>query len=360
MKSIFLKGLIVVTALAINCFGESAAVPASTETPVAVVVAAPKKAEAVEAGFGKIKLNGLLQIWYYNDNMGAPIDSFRLRRAEIKLSGEINQDVNWAVMFDPAQVREDDTSATVVPTSATVSVTNVGRKSVLQDFVISLKPAAFLTLDFGQYKIPFGMEGLTSSAALDFVERANLTAVLKWGDRRDVGVTAKFDFDIGGIKIKPAVGIYNGEGQNKLDVEGPVDLVGRLVIEPVKDIQIGLARYEGKKGLSQADNFQSGIELKMKLLNELSVYGEYAMGRDSAKDKTTYYAAAVYTLVENLQVAVRYDFYDPNINVAADDRTEVVGGLNYFIEKNKAKLQLNYVYRVNSADAVRANVQISY
>jgi hypothetical protein len=72
-------------------------------------------AEPVEAGFGKIKVNGLMQFWYQNDNSSAtPKDTYRLRRAEIKLSGEIKPEVSWAVMFDPAQVREDDTKTETV------------------------------------------------------------------------------------------------------------------------------------------------------------------------------------------------------------------------------------------------------
>ncbi|MFN3966742.1 MAG: hypothetical protein ACK4JE_03485, partial [Endomicrobiia bacterium] len=72
-------------------------------------------AEPVEAGFGKIKANGLLQFWYQYDNGATPKDTFRLRRAEVKLSGEIKPDVvSWAIMFDPAQVREDDTKSDTV------------------------------------------------------------------------------------------------------------------------------------------------------------------------------------------------------------------------------------------------------
>ena len=114
---------------------------------LAVALSQNVSAEPVEAGFGKIKLTGLMQIWYQNDDGSTPYDTFRLRRAEIKLSGEIKPDVSWAVMIDPAQQREDLT-----------------RKSPLQDFLISIKPYKEYSVDFGQYKTPFGMEGLESSA----------------------------------------------------------------------------------------------------------------------------------------------------------------------------------------------------
>lgn len=94
-----------------------------------------------------------MQFLYQSNNGATPKDTFRLRRAEVKLSGEIKPEVvSWAIAFDPAQVREDDV------TKRGANVTSVVRKSVLQDFVITLKPSSVCSIDFGQYKVPFGME----------------------------------------------------------------------------------------------------------------------------------------------------------------------------------------------------------
>jgi len=314
--------------------------------------------ESVEAGFGKIKLNGLLQFWYQNDNGATPYDTFRLRRAEIKLSGDIVPEVSWAVMFDPAQVREDD-----VKTSGT-NVTLVGRKSLLQDFVITLKPHECFSVDFGQYKIPFGMEGLESSAKLDFVERSALTSQFKWSDYRDIGFTVKGNFDVQGIKVLPAIGVFNGEGQNKLDVNNPVDLVGRLVINPIKELQVGFAHYNGKLGTGETDNFRTGIELKTNI-DPIIFYGEYAQGKASGKNKQTYYVTAGYKILDNLHVVARYDYYDNDTDTSNDEKHEDTIGLNYFIEKHNAKIQLNYIYRGEKGtqiddNVIRLNVQVSY
>src|SRR5258705_3088371 len=56
----------------------------------------------VEVGIGKIKFNGLLQTWFLAGN-GGLTDTFRIRRAELKFTGEISPHFKWTVMIDPAK-----------------------------------------------------------------------------------------------------------------------------------------------------------------------------------------------------------------------------------------------------------------
>jgi len=303
--------------------------------------------EPVEAVYGKIKINGLMQWWYQYDSGSTPKDTFRLRRAEIKLSGEIKPEVSWIIMIDPAQVRED-----------------TDRKSPLQDFVITLKPYKYFSIDFGQYKVPFGMEGLESSAKLDFIERAALATQFKWADYRDIGFTLKGDFKVNNVKIQPQAGIFNGEGHNKLDVNEIKDFVGRLVIKPIETLHLGIAHYSGKSDKIKTDNYRTGGEIKF-VQGSVSAYGEYATGKSGGKEKQTYYISAGYKFSNSWQVVARYDWYDSDTTRKDDEKHESTIGLNYFIEKHNAKLQLNYVYcgekgRKIDNDVMRVNLQISF
>jgi len=320
-------------------------------------------ASPVEAGFGKTKVAGLMQFWYQNDNGATTKDNFRLRRAEIKLSGEITPQVSWAVMIDPAQLREDDTIGTVTVSGTQSVITSVGRKSPLQDFVITLKPHKYCSIDFGQYKVPFGMEGLESSAKLDLIERAALASQFKWADARDIGITLKGDIKLGDVKIQPAIGVYNGEGQNRLDVNEPMDVAGRLVIKPIEQLHIGVAYYDGKSGTATVENYRWGGEVKF-VQDPISIYGEYARGKSKGKEKRTYYGTLGFKFLNRFQAVARYDYYDPDINTEKDSRTETTLGLNYFIEEHHSKLQLNYVFcgekESISNDVLRVNLQISY
>lgn len=337
------------------------------QAPASPEVKKDKAPDAVQSGFGKMKINGLLQFWYQFDDSATPDDTFRLRRSEIKLSGEITPMALWAVMIDPAQVREDDT--TTVNIDGTNVIKSVGRKSVLQDFFATYKLHPTTLFDLGQYKVPFGMEGLMSSAELDLIERAMLTSQLKWADYRDIGATYKGDFKIESAKIQPAVGVYNGEGQNKLDANNPPAYVARLVVKPYEDyLHLGGAYYDGKVGSSEAENSHAGAEFKF-TLDPVKVYGEYARGKSGGKNGETYYLTLAYDLATLIslpfQLVGRYDWYDPDRNTSDDAKDETSVGLNYFIEKYKSKLSVNYVFRGEEGastdnDIVRALAQVSF
>jgi phosphate-selective porin len=355
-------GYVVVFALAVgtSAMGQQSAAPVApaTDKPAEVKAAA---VEPVAAGFGKIKLTGLLQGWYQNDESANPEGTFRLRRAEIKLSGEINPEMSWWLMFDPAQVKEDD----VRTATGTNLVTSVGRKSVLQDFGVSFKcPRTGVRADLGQYKVPFGMEGLTSSAKLDFIERAALTTQFKWADARDIGLTLRRDLKVGDVTIQPAVGVYNGEGQNRSDANDGKMLVGRLAVSPLKGLHVGVAHVNNEVGAAEVESVRTGFEAKY-TVGRACVYGEYAVGESEGKDKETYYVTTTYSVLDDVQLAARYDWYDPNTDNDGDAATETTAGINYFITKHNAKVQLNYVFRGEEGasvdnDIVRANVQVSF
>ncbi len=318
--------------------------------------------ESVKAGFGSVKLNGLLQGWYQYDEGADPKGTFRLRRAEIKLSGDIIPEVAWWLMFDPATVREDTVRSTSIDDASVV--TSVGRKSVLQDFAIRLKPVETLSLDVGQYKIPFGMEGLKSSSKLDFIDRAAMFSRFKWGDRRDIGATLRGDFHLGDAAIRPEVGVYNGEGQNRLDANGHKMTVGRLVLNPVTGLHLGAAHANNKVGADETKSAHTGFEAKYEI-GPASVYGEYAFGESEGKNRRTYYITATCNVLDDLQLAARYDWFDPDTDKDDDAQTETTVGVNYFIAGNNAKMQLNYVFRGEEGDSInndvlRANLQVSF
>ncbi len=317
-------------------------------------------AAQVEPTHEKIKLGGLLQFLYQSEDGSTPKDSFRIRRAEIKIDGEIGPKIDWLVRIDPAQVREDD-----VKTGAPPNVTSVGRKSPLQDFIITYKPGNQVLLELGQYKTPFGMEALESSSKLDFVERSMMSSDLKWSDSRDVGVTVKRKFNLGSVKIFPALGVFNGEGQNKYtDSNEAFDLAARVAAKPNDNIHFGVAHYNGKTGAAEAEKVHTGLEVKY-LNDRCSLYGEYALGKSGGQNRSTYYLAGTCNLKKAFQAAVRFDFYDENTDNSGDSKTETTLGLNHFFEKGNAKVQLNYILRGEEGasknnDALRLNFQVVY
>ncbi|MCX7806274.1 MAG: OprO/OprP family phosphate-selective porin, partial [Planctomycetota bacterium] len=220
--------------------------------------------DVVTVSTGKMKIGALLQIWYsylQDDNKttrGAPNegndnDSFRIRRAEIKLSGEITPEVKWTLMIDPAR--------------AYSAATDTAASSVLQDAYIELGFIKYHTIWIGQGKRPLGREGNWSSARLPLPERAMLSRDASNGDTRDLGIKI-----VGEYKDTPVdwftwqVGLFQGAGplgqarQNRPDDNDDKDIVSRLVIRlfgkqgallrdgKAGDFEIGFSRLDGKQG----------------------------------------------------------------------------------------------------------------
>ncbi len=200
--------------------------PASTEPP-------PDKLHVGEEGLWQPGL--LAQGWFLVDNTGGttPLSTFRLRRAELAVKGEIlPKRVSYKVMIDPTKVRETTKVTVAGPPDAmgnptTVDINNpTSAISALQDFYITGK-LGFGELSVGQFKIPVSWEGYNSSSKLIMPERAAVSKT--YGDKRDLGLRLTKKFPKWGY----SAGLFNGSGLNKLDNNNQKDVALRLEAYPV-------------------------------------------------------------------------------------------------------------------------------
>ncbi len=290
----------------------------------------------VQVGTGTLKITGLLQGWYVVDQDAN--DRFRLRRSEFKFGGKIaeEQPIEYTVMIDPAQVTEDAT-----------------RKSILQDAFFTLGYIPHHTIDIGQYKVGIGEEGTRSSTKIDTIERAYISRT--FGDQRDIGVrlSGKWPY------VDYNVGIFNGSGMNQADANDQKDITGRMVFKPFKDneklkgLEMGVSGYHrpthGNTFAKKRLGFESRYEYQ-----KLSIKGEYMSGQGTASSSATtenrilangWYGQLGYYFIPKLQGVLKYEQYDPNEEAVNDKVQETTAGLNYFIEKYNAKLQLNYIHK---------------
>jgi hypothetical protein len=144
-----------------------------------------------------------------------------------------------------------------------------------------------------------------------------------------------------------AIGIYNGAGINKADDNVNKDYVARLVVHPLLGLDVGGAYYNGYAGKSSAGKRRdrAGAELSY-TFEPLTVKGEFIYGKDSVTEKTGWYAqAGVFAIPKILQVVVKYDSYDPNIDKQDNETDLATAGVNLFITKwtyIQAMYQLKY------------------
>lgn len=310
---------------------------------------APKQLSVGKQGF--FQPGALLQGWLFvprQKGVKAP-STFRLRRAEIRVKGEIvPKQVAYQLMIDPAKVLDPDkTTVQTADGSTSVTVNQSSTVSIMQDFFITFL-SDYADVSMGQFKIPVSWEGYNGSSKLLFPERA--AAARKWGDKRDIGL--RVDKKLFDDKFYYSLSILNGEGQNRADSNNQKDVGLRVEAYPIKELMVGAVGYMGiteRDRTATKDRVEGDFRIEM--ANAL-FQAEYIRAWDvpaTGSDRIQghgFYAAAGYTLFDRLQPVARVGYLDPNVkedSTAKEDETWVFeGGLNYYLAKHEAKLQASY------------------
>jgi hypothetical protein len=316
-----------------------------------------------KTGLGTLKFGGLFNVWYTHQRddetaAGARtgVDTFRLRRAEIIMSGSVVKDlVDFRVMIDPARSLGNNESAPPP-------------RNILQDLVITYTGAFGAPKDnllhVGQFKIPFSREGgyTQSTSRLDFINRADGTTAI--ADARRPGAMAM------GTPLNGALewfaNFHNNNGQNSQDTAyDEKNLVGRLVLNAHKlgDAETSKKRTEALGEISFGGSYLRGNETvvndtfrnyagdfewrKQKFLSDKgSIFfraewlrSDREVARDA--DIRSHYFAGGYKVNDNWEGVYRHDIFETQ---AGDtERVTDTIGLNYFIKGHNAKINLNYI-----------------
>jgi phosphate-selective porin len=349
-----------------------AAPPPPEPVPVALTVEEQKKDEAAAppdkvtvAKTGYFQPSANLQVWAFASHLSGDPENewnstFRVRRAEIKAKGEIvPKTFGYTVMFDVARLLDFANRSSDVKDSDGMTIGSVntsqppsgGSTSILQDVALTWM-SDYADVSIGQFKIPVSLEGAGSASKLYFPERALVSR--KYGDRRDLGLKAEKKFDMFGYTL----GLYNGEGQNKLDSNDQKDLSLRVEVYPIKELTLAAVVYTalGDRELAGTKDRLEG-DLKLEMSNVL-VQAEYIRGWDMPTTDGTrlvgqgFYVTAGYTLFDKLQPIVRIGSLDPDIDAdndtpataanfdANDEYTTYEFGANYYFKQHDCKLQL--------------------
>lgn len=311
----------------------------------------PQDPSAIRIGQGTLKLSGLLQTWLFwdaNDH-----DRFRIRRAEVKASGDLLADgrFKYTLMVDPVTVQEDNT-----------------RRSFLQDAYLTFDKLPWLAnhwIDVGQYKLHLGEEGQRSSSNLEVIERSFIART--FGDQRDIGARLVGEWPA----LRYQLGVFNGSGMNQSDANDQKDLVGRIEVWPLRHLELfkkfemGMSGYYRPTHGTTRDKKRLGFEARYEY-GPWSVMAEYMSGQGTQSASSTtenstrawgWYAQLAYFVIpDKLQLAVRADHFDPNRDLAGDLETDTTLGLNYFLYKQHAKAQLNWVHKDEQDDVFNDQV----
>ena len=347
----------------------------------------------------------VLQVQYLNNSAdGSPGTSDNrlfIRRAELIAWGKVNDYFpRWHMLADFAALSNIGRSSGL--NSIAVSGIAADNNQILREAYVDIVPAlsAQPYLDrirIGQYRIPVGIEGSTSSGLIDFVNRnyiqsasgaalggaaaqaGTLTSGINFIQERDIYIDFKSKpFE----QLELDLGIMNGNGINgpgtSLDNNSQKDFMGRARIKPSKDLFFSMGTIQGHstnlnsqnggRGKGNYDRYIADFQWKPEFVPGLMFQSEWAWGHDAppaanaAADSVTtgrgelrkaWYAYGKYLIqsgfLKDWELLARYEQFDPSSNVSQDMLRRTTIGINYYFAnlppKVQAKLMLNYEFR---------------
>ena len=275
---------------------------------------------------GELKFGLLLQSWYVADDSPFAIptgtttsstlgnfvgaNTFRLRRAEIKLNGKVNADWAFEVMLDPAKA---------IVSTANAASPNTNDAKILQDLAVTYTGFKGWELALGQKKIAVTEEGVRSSSELDFPERSQIVRAVS--DRRETGFFVKGDV------AEPVTiwgSITNGPASNTLDDSNDtINACGRIDLKFLKGLNFGgsgcksageTAAHTTRSRIGGHARFNGGAAFPLIAEGEYTYAQDGQAGPPSILRRSGWYAQALYTLVDRVQVGGRYDVITTNLD----------------------------------------------
>jgi phosphate-selective porin OprO and OprP len=300
----------------------------------------------ITIGSRALQISGLIQTRYQGFEQSGVNNSFDVHRARLDVKGDIDDNWNYELYTEFAGTTK------------------------LLDVYTTYKIADYLKFTAGQFKVPFSIESLIADSQLEFIDRAQVVDALAGRAKdvignqngRDIGIQingsfAKLDdrylFDY-------TLGVFNGAGYDvTADNNSRKDIVGRFSVHPINNLVVSADFYNGvgfygTPAKNQKRN-RGGFDARY-VAGPLSITAEYDKGTDGNIKRDGWYAQAAYFVIpKRLQLATKYDTYDPN-NVITTDRSDwYIGGINYFFN-SWTKLTVDYSDRHEQVTQVKNNL----
>ena len=336
----------------------------TTSTPSAAAKEPAPQAPAVQ-------INGLLQVWYLDGHtITSAHDSYRIRRADVKLSGIISPRVRWRISLDGAKLLNLNKTNTVAADSSVLEDVAIDQRSrILQEASINVTLAPSVRVDVGQQIIPLSYEGITAASQIETIERTMFIAERSRGggisDVRDIG--AEVRGSVADNHVDYQLGVFNefGETQNSTDQNDQKATIGRLAfrVPGLAALQLGTSGgFEGGP-LPQQRRERAGGEGQFRN-RWLTLRGEVMGARDGTLRRLGYYGLGAFRPTPDVELVGRWDYWDPDlhnesgpVNVA---EREIVAGASYFIEGGATRLAANVVRSTFPSGIVRASTLLLF
>jgi hypothetical protein len=295
------------------------------------------------------QLHGFLQV-YYRDGDPTTTDGFRLRKADLKFSGDLSPHLRWRISFDVSKQLTLNKTVSRIGDSLALTDASIDQRSrMVQDAALTYAVGKTLFVDIGQQIIPLSLEGTIPTAQVETIERTMFiverSRATGLGDIRDIGVSAN-----GGTLgvVEYHVGVFNetGEGAGTIDVNDQKAVMGRIAIHPpaLPYFQFGgSGGFEG--GPLKQRRERAGGEIQYRD-SRLTVRAEAIGARDGNLRRFGWYGLSAVRPTTHLQLVARFDSWDRDLSqeLSLFDATErqMTVGASYLLDPS-TKVALNVI-----------------
>jgi hypothetical protein len=302
--------------------------------------------------------------------------SFRIRRAKLKLEGWfwIPPQVAPSPRTLPKLSYEVQLNWAAVGANVGAQPANVG--AILEDANIAWDPQGMgkFRIVFGQYKVPFGRQQMTSSGNQQFVDRSLVADEYQRG--RDIGVSVQGA--VWSNKIEYRVGMFNGNGLTRPSNDNDkFQYNARLMWQPNGNQVLAQRAWVSGALYSEADfesttvplyaiglnlesnNFHrttTGDDLKSTAVGIDGLYkfkgfsttGEYYYRRRTPETAAKFdsnggylQAGMMLNQFRTWEAVVRYGQRELSDRIGNDEIKEIRGGINYYYRRHSLKFQMD-------------------
>lgn len=301
----------------------------------------------------------LLQAWLLLESGPPSAATFRIRRAELWLQGEIVPErFAYRISVDIAKVLEPSSSRVFVddqlppPASPdmreSVTVRQASGPLSIANDIYATYLSTYADLSLGQFKIPVSLEGIESSAKTLFAQRAAVSR--EFGDRRDIGLRASKSFG----SFAYTVALLNGSGANTLDRDSAKDAALRVEFVPRSGLTLAAGVYATlwrRDRPGAKDRYELDVRYDD---GPLRLQAEFIGGRDvggaGAIHAHGFYVAGRYRLLDVFEPVLRIGHLDHDIErdvgaslgIGQDEQWSFECGVNYLAIPDLVRLTLDY------------------
>ena len=290
---------------------------------------------------------GYVRTWHqtnFEDNS----NEFALKMSRIGIKGNLSDKLSYRLFVDFSRLGKLSSDSETIDGNEVVTDVSATFSNYLLDAYAAFKPVDGLTLQLGQFKIPFSTENLLSAAGIPFVNRSLLRSYGTPG-LRDLGFMATYGNKLP-LPFKVQFGLFNGSGQNKSENDLTTNYSTRLVLDVVKGLQLSGNYYGGVISGAETSFMDFGAEYNSSGLWAAFEYATRNIELASVDNKSnSYFAYLLYDididseLIPIIQPGFRIETADPDDSIDDNEISRYTFGLNFILTKKKqTHIRVNY------------------